>query len=118
MAPDGVIFAASPALVQLLGYASLDELRARNSDGGEYDSEYVQALFARHSGQIDDIESVWRRKDGSIIHVRESARAIYDDQGRPTEYDGIIEKIVGPGLESREPRTAEPQNRRTAEPNG
>src|SRR4051812_31452320 len=85
MAPDGTIIAASLALVQLLGYESLDELRARNSDGGEYDSEYVQALFARHDGQINDIASVWRRKDGSIIHVRESARAIYDDLGRPIE---------------------------------
>src|SRR5689334_13620244 len=96
MAPDGTILAASPALVRLLGYDSLDELRARNSAGGEYDSEYVQALFARHSGQINDIESIWRRKDGSIIYVRESARAVYDERGRPVEYDGIIEKIVGP----------------------
>src|SRR5262245_18774052 len=38
MAPDGAIVAASPALLRMLGYESLDDLRAKNPDGDEYDA--------------------------------------------------------------------------------
>src|ERR1044071_2267358 len=71
MAPDGTIVPASPALMRMLGYESLDDLRANNPDGDEYDALYVQALFARHSGEVTNIKSVWRRKDGSLAHVHE-----------------------------------------------
>ena len=99
MAPDGTIIAASPALVRLLGYTSSAELCARSSDGDAYDAAYAQAMFARHGGRITQIESAWARADGSIVHVRESATASYDEQGRPIHYDGVIELVLIPTRE-------------------
>src|SRR5256885_7683076 len=101
MAPDGRIVQASPALARLLGYDSVEELVARNQVGEEYDQAYVAAAFREHSGEISGVETVWRRKDGSTIRVRETDRAIYDDQDQPLFYDGIVEQIAAP--------TAEPQ---------
>ena len=79
-----------------MGYDSLDELRANGADNNEYDAAYVQELFAQRGGRITGIESAWRRKDGSIVQVRESALATYDDQGRPIDYEGMIEAITQP----------------------
>jgi capsular exopolysaccharide synthesis family protein len=94
MTPDGRIVMANQVLVQMLGYDSVDELLAKNHST-DYDPEFVRAEFLAHNGRIVDMESTWRRKDGSSIYVRENARAIYDDFGQPLYYDGIIEDITG-----------------------
>jgi len=44
-------------------------------------------------GEVQGLESIWRRKDGSAIYVRESARVIHDDLTREIYYEGIIEDI-------------------------
>lgn len=105
MTPDGRIVQASPALARLLGYDSVEELVARNQAGEEYDQAYVAAAFREHSGEISGVETVWRRKDGSTIRVRETDRAIYDDQDQPLFYDGIVEQVA-PAAESPAPLVA------------
>jgi two-component sensor histidine kinase len=40
------------------------------------------------------LESAWKRRDGTIIYVRESARAIRDASGRTLFYDGTVEDIT------------------------
>jgi non-specific protein-tyrosine kinase len=96
MAPDGQILMANQALVQMLGYDSIDELLAKSSAlKEEYDPEHVRKAFLANNGRIVDLESTWRRKDGSIISVRESAQAIYDEYGQPIYYDGVVENLTG-----------------------
>lgn len=98
MSPDGALLAASPALARLLGYAGPAELCARRPEAGEYDAAYAEALFARHGGLIDAAESEWRRSDGTLLRVYESARASYGPAARPEFYDGVITPIDAPAM--------------------
>ena len=76
--PDGQILLANPALVNMLGYETLEELtrrdlwiggiRAKLSAGSEFQKRIERDAVIR------GLEFAWKRKDGSIIFVRESAR--------------------------------------------
>lgn len=95
--PDGRILLANPALVQMLGYASADDLAQNNLEGTEYAPTYDRRDFREHierDGEIRGLESLWRRKDGSTIFVRENGRAVRDDDGRVLYYEGTIEDIT------------------------
>jgi capsular exopolysaccharide synthesis family protein len=95
MSPQGKIIMANQALAHMLGYASVEELLTLSpSLGDDYDPEYVHQAFRANNGRVVDVESNWRRKDGSSITVRESALATYDDRGRPLHYDGIVEDLT------------------------
>jgi capsular exopolysaccharide synthesis family protein len=95
MSPEGKIIMANQALAHMLGYASVEELLMLSPGmGDEYDPEYVHRAFRANNGRVVDVESSWRRKDGSSIVVRESALATYDDRGRPLYYDGIVEDLT------------------------
>jgi signal transduction histidine kinase len=39
------------------------------------------------------MESLWKRSDGSMVHIRENARAIRDANGKIVRYEGTIEDI-------------------------
>jgi len=43
---------------------------------------------------VRGLETVWNRKDGSIVHIRESARVIRDLNGKTLYYDGSVEDIT------------------------
>jgi signal transduction histidine kinase len=43
---------------------------------------------------ITGIEGTWLKKDGTVIHVLESARAVRDDDGKIIYYDGTFEDIT------------------------
>jgi len=95
--PDGRVLMANPALVAMLGYASFEELASRNlSEEGfepDYPRSYFQDRIAR-DGEIRGLESAWTRRDGSVVFVRESARAIRDDDGAILFYEGTVEDIT------------------------
>lgn len=46
------------------------------------------------AGSVIGFESEVYRKDGRIIWISESARAIYDDQGQIVSYEGTVEDIT------------------------
>ncbi|MEW5720095.1 MAG: PAS domain S-box protein, partial [Chloroflexota bacterium] len=95
--PDGRILLANPALVQMLGYASFDELARRNLEQEGFDPAYARADFIRvieREGEIRGLESAWIRKDGTAFFVRESARAIRDLLGKIMYYDGVVEDVT------------------------
>jgi PAS domain S-box-containing protein len=93
--PDGRILAANPALIRMLGYASFEELAQRDLEKQEYFPEYPRVDFKRRiegEGRIIGLESVWTRKDGSWLWVRENARVVRD--GRDIlYYEGTVEDI-------------------------
>lgn len=95
--PDGKIEMANPALVNMLGYNSFEELSQRNlsTDGFElhHPRSEFQSLIKR-DGIVKGLESAWQKKNGTIIFVRESARAIFDNEKKPIHYDGIVEDIT------------------------
>ena len=94
--PDGKILMANQALVKMLGFGSFDELASRNLNNEGFESDPSRQEYQRRiekEGEIHGQESVWRRKDGSTVYVRESARVVRDDKGKALYYDGTVEDI-------------------------
>jgi diguanylate cyclase (GGDEF)-like protein/PAS domain S-box-containing protein len=94
---DGDIIAANPALVEMLGFASVAELKA----AGRTTLLYVnpidrERVFARLEAQgfVKNFEYRLRRKDGSEIVVLENSRAVYDEGGNIVAHEGTITDIT------------------------
>ncbi|NNC77971.1 MAG: EAL domain-containing protein [Woeseiaceae bacterium] len=94
---DGDLITANPALVDMLGFDSVDELKA----AGKTSMLYVnpidrERVFARleAEGFVKNFEYRLRRKDGREIVVLENARAVYDDVGSIVAHEGTITDIT------------------------
>lgn len=95
--PDGRILMANPTLVKMLGYENFEELEKRNLENDYFDPEYKRSDFIRkidQDGEVKGLESAWKRTDNSILYVRESARAIRDNEGRILFFEGMVEDIT------------------------
>jgi len=95
--PDGKILMANPALVKMLGFSSFRELAARDLEESGYEPEYPRTGFKekmQKDGEIVGLESAWKRKDGTTLFVRESAKAIKNADGEVMYYEGTVEDIT------------------------
>jgi PAS domain S-box-containing protein len=94
--PEGQIVDANPALAQILGHGSRENLLTADA-GGFYasleDRERWQLLLQRE-GLVRDFEVRFRRPDGSVIWVNDTARAVTDEQGKVLYYEGSMEDIT------------------------
>ena len=93
---EGQIVDANPALVKILGYPSRESLLATNVIErylGAEDRARWQALIERE-GVVQDHEARWRRLDGAVIWVQESARAVRDAEGQVLYYQGAVRDIT------------------------
>ncbi len=94
--PAGQIVAANQAQVQMLGYPSREALLAASSAGLYVDGEERvrwQALMERE-GVVREFEVRFRRHDGAIIWVNDTARAVKDPDGQVLYYEGSLEDIT------------------------
>lgn len=94
---DGKILLANPTLVRLLGFSSFEELASRDLNKVGFVSDYDRRLFIERidmDGEVKGFESAWTRKDGTIVYVLESAKAIRDSNGSTLYYDGVVEDIT------------------------
>jgi two-component system cell cycle sensor histidine kinase/response regulator CckA len=96
-AADGRLLAANPALVSLLGYASEAELLRKNLATDVYVEPGDRALIVDAVLKAGTVtaESLWRRKDGTTITVRQTGRVARDAQGRVEFFNVIVEDITG-----------------------
>ncbi|MBA4251710.1 MAG: hypothetical protein C0442_08315 [Chlorobiaceae bacterium] len=95
--PEGKILLANSALIKMLGFKSFEELNEINLNETDLGPEYNREVFMlelHNKGSIIGIESSWKRKDGSIIFVRESARVVRSENNEPLFYEGTIEDIT------------------------
>ncbi len=95
--PDGRILMANPAAVEMLGYDSFEELAERDLENTGYEPGYPRSIFKEaieKHGEVHGLESAWKRRDGSTIHVRESATAYYNPDGSVRYYEGSIADIT------------------------
>lgn len=90
--PRGDVIAANPALVQMLGYESEAELKMTNALSFFEDAQEKQNFFNElgRSGDIRNVQLVFRRKDGQLINVIKSARAVPGQ----TEESAYIEATI------------------------
>jgi len=94
--PQGQIIDVNPALVQMLGYPDRQALLAVNITDVYLDPEERrrwQALMERE-GVVRDFEARLRRRDETIIWVRNSSRAVRDGDSRVLYYEGSLEDIT------------------------
>jgi diguanylate cyclase (GGDEF)-like protein/PAS domain S-box-containing protein len=94
---EGEIITANPALVEMLGYDSVDDLKS----AGRTTVLYVnpidrERVFARleAQGYVRNFEYRLRCKDGKEIVVLENSRAIYDDEENVIAHEGTITDIT------------------------
>ncbi len=95
--PKGEIIRANPALVKMLGYSSFQELQQRDLEKEGFEPEYQRRTFKQiisKEGSVVGLESVWKRKDGKRIFIRESATAFKDRSGKIIYYEGTVEDIT------------------------
>jgi Amt family ammonium transporter len=97
--PEGTFQSANPALLEIYGDKSLEDLQRRTpsiatqlyADPSKRDE--FKRLLDEH-GIIRDFRSQVRRADGSLIWVSESARAVKDGNGRLLYYEGTVVDIT------------------------
>jgi diguanylate cyclase (GGDEF)-like protein/PAS domain S-box-containing protein len=94
---DGDLLTVNPALVEMLGYQSAEELKG----AGRTTMLYVnpidrERVFARLEAQgvVKNFEYRLRRKDGREIVVLENSRAVYDKEGKIVAHEGTITDIT------------------------
>ena len=95
--PDGHLLLANSALLNISGYESLDELMSidLNEFGYFYADDRIRfQKLLELDGEVRALESLWRRKDGSAIFVRESARLIKNELTGEIFYEGVVEDIT------------------------
>ncbi len=94
---EGFLLSANPALIAMLGYGSLQELRSIGSTEALYvDPGKRQQLIRQliRDGELVEAEYELRRKDGSVITITENARLNRDERGQPTGFEGTVTDIT------------------------
>jgi two-component system sensor histidine kinase/response regulator len=94
--PAGQMVDANLALVHMLGYPSREELLAISPASlyvAPEDRVRWQALMERE-GVVRDFEIQHRRYDGTLIWVKDTARAVRDEGGQVLYYEGSLEDIT------------------------
>ena len=94
--PEGKLLDANPALLRMLGYESKEELKKLNfrdvyADPTQRDSMARQVTY---QGSVQDVEVVFRRKDGTHLHCLASGFAIRDSFGRTIRMQGTLVDIT------------------------
>ncbi len=97
--PEGRYLAVNPALARLYGYERPEELMSQVSDIPKqvYVDPNLRDLFKRTietAGLIHGFEYQVRRRDGKVIWISESARAVRDANGAVRYYEGFIDDIT------------------------
>jgi len=97
--PDGHYLAVNTALARMYGYDRPEELLCQVSD--IQSQIYADPTFReRFKQQIDrdgfvhDLEYQVRQRNGTVIWISESARAVRDENGEVRFYEGFIENIT------------------------
>ncbi|MEG4630955.1 PAS domain S-box protein [Microcoleus sp. AR_TQ3_B6] len=98
-ATDGKLISANPALAQIYGYDSPEELIASVNDMERplYVEPNRRQEFFRlmeKYGTLSEFESEVYRRDGSIIWISEDARTVFDASGEVLYYQGFAEDIT------------------------
>jgi len=94
--PDGRIVDANPTLVRMLNYPNKDALlgmRASDLYINPADREQEQSLFG-DARVVKNYETQLRRRDDEAIWVRDTCRAVCDDEGAILFYEGSLQDIT------------------------
>jgi len=93
---NGQIVYTNQALVNMLGYDTIEEFLKLNVSQLYSDPENRQRQFsaAETRGGVVLSEFQLRKKNGDLIWVRDNTRLVFDSMGNPGYFDGILEDIT------------------------
>ncbi len=93
---DGTMLQANPAMVNIYGYASLEEFKGVYSQDLYQDPKKRQQFLAElgRNGFVKDRELPMKKKDGTPIWVLSNATAVFDEKGTIKWVDGVNEDIT------------------------
>jgi PAS domain S-box-containing protein len=95
---SGQILNVNPALAMMYGYASPQELKdsIENVSNIYVDSNRRREFVAylEHQDSISDFESQVKRRDGTIIWISETARAVRNSSNQLQYYEGTVQNIT------------------------
>lgn len=94
--PRGRILMANPTLIRMMGYSSFSDFGAVKSYRKSCEPTYLNRRIKdclEREGRVHGFEARWNLPDGSMMYVRENARAIRDSNGRTLYYEGTVEDI-------------------------
>ena len=94
--PEGKLLVVNDALVKMLGYESAQELLAMNLATDVFEKgKYTPLMFDRPGTrkQFAKIKANWKQKDGKIIPVEISGRAVRDEAGNVLYFEVIAENV-------------------------
>jgi PAS domain S-box-containing protein len=108
---DGKFISANPSLARMHGYLSPEDMLAHITDMSAqlYVSSGDRAKFLailKEKGSIERDETQMYRKDGSIIWVSLSIRAVRNSAGRTLYYEGMVEDVTDRKIAELSLRTA------------
>jgi PAS domain S-box-containing protein len=93
----GQVLMANRALVEMLGFASSEEM-AEDNLGAIASHKGFPRVWAgaqlKKSGQALGMESSWQRPDGRTVHIRVNVVLIKDNEGNPLWYEGMVEDVT------------------------
>jgi len=95
--PDGKILFSNPALINMLGYSSLEELKQIDIEKDIYTNDVSRKQFIsklEKLGSMIGMEYSMKRKNGELINIRENARLVKDLSGKTLYYEGTIEDVT------------------------
>ncbi|NNC41355.1 MAG: PAS domain S-box protein [Acidimicrobiia bacterium] len=94
-APGGEILAANPALLEMVGFDSIDDLTALEAHDVYVDQSERSRWIDRieRDGAVMDFEEQLRRKDGTVFWGQDSARTVRATDGTVLYYEGAIINI-------------------------
>ena len=116
--PSGHIVAANPALLEMLGYQSLEELARVDVTTKHYVDPSAKRAWAQQlerDGHVQDMEITLRRSDGRQIVVLDNASVVRDDNGDVLFYEGTLTDITARPTTAMTPRgstSANPSQRK------
>lgn len=94
--PEGKIIDLNPAMVEMYGYSSKDELLQTPIENlymnPKERDEYKKKL--EEEGFVKDYEIRGRKKDGTPITLLETSTAVKNEKGKTIAYRGIIKDIT------------------------
>jgi PAS domain S-box-containing protein len=94
---EGRFTEVNSALVGMLGYSSVEDLLRLDLARDVYlDADERERLRRRPTNSTfpNWSETRWKRRDGSAITVKLSARPVMDADGKVVAYDGIVEDVT------------------------
>jgi len=96
---DGTYLRANPALARIYGYSSPQELAIELTDIAHQlykdpSRRYEFQTLLQENDVVSDFESEVYRRDGQIIWISETARAVRDHHGNLLYYEGTVQDIT------------------------